>query len=86
MLGSNGGGIGLLIIDDKTSFFFVANNSVLYVDTHSHNPHGALVAKCDTGSLDSFCQFVWELEAHNEETFGNLVIVKYPVNDDENRS
>lgn len=67
-----------IIIDEKTSLFVLIPPSVLYIDTHSHLPHGAVIVKGPASNLRTFCRYVWELEGHAGETYGNICALKFP--------
>ena len=67
-----------IIIDEKTSLFVLIPPSVLYIDMHSHSPHGAVIVKGPTSKLRTFCRFVWELEGHAGEMYGNICALKFP--------
>lgn len=71
--------VSFLIMNEKTSFFFTTKNEVLYIDTHSHSPHGAVVIVSTLPHIGEFCNAVWNLEGHSEKTFGNLAFVNFPV-------
>ena len=66
-----------LIMNEKTSFFLTAKNEVLYVDTHSHPPYGAIVIVSDSIHMAEFCKTVWGLQGYSENTFGNLAFVDF---------
>ena len=65
-----------LIMNEKTSFL-TAKNEVLYVDTHSHPPYGAIVIVSDSVHMAEFCNTVWGLQGYSENTFGNLAFVDF---------
>jgi len=67
-----------LIIEEKTSLFVLIPPSVLYIDTHSHSPHGAVIVKGPASNLRKFCRCVWELEGHAGVTYGNICLLKFP--------
>lgn len=71
--------VSFLIMNEKTSFFFTTKNEVLYIDTHSHPPHGAVVIVSKLPHIGEFCNAVWNLEGHSEKTFGNLAFVNFSV-------
>ena len=66
-----------LIMNGKTSFFLISKNKVLYVDTHNHPPHGAIVIVSDSVHMAEFCKSVWDLQGYSENTFGNLAFVDF---------
>lgn len=68
----------VLIMMEKTSFFLTSKNEVLYVDTHSHPPHGAIVMVSDSVHMAEFCKTVWGLQRYSENYFGNLAFVDFP--------
>lgn len=68
-----------IIINEKTSLFVLIPPSVLYIDTHAHQTHGAVFVKGPSSDLRTFCRLVWELEGHGHETFGNLCSLKLPT-------
>ena len=61
-----------IVINEKTSLFMVTPPNVMYIDTHFHGTHGAVIVKGTTVNLKAFCQFVWGLETHEKGTYGNL--------------
>ena len=67
-----------LIMNEKISFFSTAKNEVLYVDTHSHPSHGAIVIVSDSVHMAEFCKTVWCLQGYSENSFGNLAFVDFP--------
>ena len=67
-----------LIMNQKTPFFLTAKNEVLFVDTHSHQPHGAIVIVSDSLHMVEFCKTVWGLQGYSENSFGNLAFVDFP--------
>lgn len=67
-----------IIINEKTSLFVVIAPSVLYIDTHFHQPHGAVIVKGPSSNMRTFCKLVWELEGHRDETFGNFCSLNLP--------
>ena len=66
-------------MNEKTSFFFVTSNDVVYIDTYNHPPGGAVVVFSRLQHVLDFCEAIWDLEGHNEKTFGNLAFVNFPM-------
>ena len=64
-----------IIVNEKTSLFVVTPPNIMYLDTHLHGTGGAVIVKGCTLNLREFCKFVWALEAHEKDTFGNLNVV-----------
>ena len=66
-----------LILNEKTSLFYVTKESVMYIDTHSHGNKGAIVVTAELQQLETFCKAVWDLEGNHQSTYGNLVFVHF---------
>jgi len=69
--------LAFLILNEKTSLFYIHDGTITYVDTHSHDTSGPVFVTAEMKELDEFCRAVWELERNDETTYGNLVIVNY---------
>ena len=66
-----------IIINEKTSLYHFSNNNVMYIDTHSHGSNGSVIVVAKVSDIQRFCKEVWNLEGHDESTFGNLVFVNF---------
>ena len=69
--------VAFLILNEKTSLFYFTEGVVTYIDTHIHEPSGALIVTAGEKELNSFCNAVWELEGNPDNTYGNLVFVTF---------
>lgn len=74
---SSESGVALVVINEKSSLFHFANNRIMYIDTHSHHACGAIVMAATIQNLEEFCRLVWEVESHDQNTFGNLVYANF---------
>ena len=72
------GDAALLIANEKTVLFVpVGNSSIVLVDTHRHNIHGAVLLLGQWNNLDQFihvCQSVLDL---SDDTYANLSFVTF---------
>lgn len=68
---------GFLVLNEKTSLFYVSNEFIVYVDTHSHGPSGPVLVTAELKELDKFCYAVWELEGNDAKTNGKFVLVDF---------
>lgn len=64
---------GFLVLNEKTSLFYVSNEFIVYVETHSHGPSGPVLVTAELKELDKFCYAVWELEGNDAKTNGKFV-------------
>ncbi len=69
--------VAFLILNEKTSLFSFSESTIMYIDTHCHDPGGAVIVSAREKDVVSFCNAVWELEGNHENTYGNLVFVTF---------
>jgi len=69
--------VAFLILNKKTSLFYFTEGIVTYIDTHCHEPSGAVVVTAGEKGLNSSCNTVWELEGNQDNTYRNLVFVTF---------
>lgn len=74
---ASGAQLALFIINEKTSLFVISSTTVVYIDTHVHNPDGAIIIQGTTNNLQQFCNSIWSIEHNSEDTYGNLVFVNF---------
>lgn len=68
----------LVIVNDKTVLFMSMNNEkLILVDSHLHEPNGAIVMLGKPCNVDTFIHAVQESLCLDNNTFGNLVHVTF---------
>lgn len=68
----------LFIVNEKTVLFVGARNEFLiFVDSHVHGHHGAIIALGKPLYVDDFVGVVKEFLGIDSETFGNFVNISF---------
>ena len=68
----------LFTVNEKTGLFVIMKNEkLIFVDSHLHEPNGAIVILGKSCSMDSFIHAAQESLYLDNNTFGNLVHVTF---------
>ena len=68
----------LFIVNEKTVLFVsMKNEKLIFVDSHLHEPNGAIVILGKPCNVDSFIRAAQEALSLDNNTFGNLVHVTF---------